>query len=974
MQPRLLNIQLTLVTILLMVCCCFSRLAAQSCAINTFQKHYGNNDNVLAAYIMQTPEGGYLATGQSASTLSSTFLLKLDSVGNTSWFREFEATAGLYGGFKKIIRTSDGNYLALGRSYIPPNYLQVWLVKFDDNGQILWNNNYPYPSGISNDGLDIIETSDGGYAIAGAENSASNGANAMLMKVSPVGNFQWCSALPPSTSLFGITENNGYLFGVGSNGYNGIIVKVKTSDGSFAAARSINLYNKATTLYQIVKKNERFYINTKTTDGQYSSTNLQQNFVVLDTNMSVLKAYKVDVNDPELGYLIHMFPSQSGSFTSSVDFGNNTADFFFFRVSYDGVVEWKRRYVRPWQQNIYCISPTSDDGLIALGYDNDSPSRMYAVKTDAQGLTQGCTASDQPVTISAANYTIDPLVTNFHNVTFVRQPLTLNFNIATLPTIVQCQSTSTSAITPSVSISLINNNGVCSGQPLTFAAVAVNGGSNPQYQWKVNGVNAGTNSSTFTSTLLNNADNITCQLISNAACSIAPTASSNSITAIIKPQVTASVSIVASVTTICPGNIVNFIAMPVNEGNQPYYKWKINGAVVSTGSKTFSTSSLNNGDIIICELTSNATCVSNPITVSNSVTITVSSTTAPSIAITSSANGRFCSGTNVVFSATVQNALASANYQWYLNNIPMGSNQPQFAANTFTDKDSVKCVLTSSSSCGSTSIAESNVIKLSVMSQVTPSVSIRASKDSSCERESVSFTAQTVNAGNPDFEWSVNTLPSGANTNTYSSARLGNGDVIVCKIVAKNVLCTTAPEAVSNTIVTVVHPLPLLTLSPAAPQINNNTPDSIQLMVSTNPPASLKWQPNNYISSDTSANPLVWPPQNFSYVVTATSAVGCKNVLPVSLVVSKKLIIPNVFSPNADGINDTWIINGLFNYHNAVVEVFSRHGERLFRSVGYRKPWDGTYRGNPLLVGTYYFMIDLRDGKTKYSGTITIIR
>lgn len=85
-------------------------------------------------------------------------------------------------------------------------------------------------------------------------------------------------------------------------------------------------------------------------------------------------------------------------------------------------------------------------------------------------------------------------------------------------------------------------------------------------------------------------------------------------------------------------------------------------------------------------------------------------------------------------------------------------------------------------------------------------------------------------------------------------------------------------------------------------------------------------------------------------------------------------VVPNSFSPNGDGINDLWILNFLQNYPQCRVQVFSRSGAKVFSSVGYGRPWDGTYGGVYLPVGTYYYMIDLKDGKRALSGSISIVR
>jgi gliding motility-associated-like protein len=88
----------------------------------------------------------------------------------------------------------------------------------------------------------------------------------------------------------------------------------------------------------------------------------------------------------------------------------------------------------------------------------------------------------------------------------------------------------------------------------------------------------------------------------------------------------------------------------------------------------------------------------------------------------------------------------------------------------------------------------------------------------------------------------------------------------------------------------------------------------------------------------------------------------------------KSIIIPNVFSPNADNINDRWVIRGLSEYENCRVEVYNRYGQMLFQSTGYNQPWDGTFKGSPMPVATYYYIINLSPGEAPLSGSVTILR
>jgi len=86
------------------------------------------------------------------------------------------------------------------------------------------------------------------------------------------------------------------------------------------------------------------------------------------------------------------------------------------------------------------------------------------------------------------------------------------------------------------------------------------------------------------------------------------------------------------------------------------------------------------------------------------------------------------------------------------------------------------------------------------------------------------------------------------------------------------------------------------------------------------------------------------------------------------------LEIPTVFTPNDDGYNDDWVINGIIDYPNCTMKIFNRWGQLLFESVGYTQTWNGTYDGDALPIADYYFILDLQDGTEARTGTITLKR
>lgn len=134
------------------------------------------------------------------------------------------------------------------------------------------------------------------------------------------------------------------------------------------------------------------------------------------------------------------------------------------------------------------------------------------------------------------------------------------------------------------------------------------------------------------------------------------------------------------------------------------------------------------------------------------------------------------------------------------------------------------------------------------------------------------------------------------------------------------------------------------------------------------------WTPVTGLDNPTIAQPKVAPPADTEYTLTVTSGDGCVATDKVLVTLLKQIKVPNAFSPNGDGINDRWEILYLDSYPDCEVEVFNRYGQPVFRSVGYSRPWDGTWKGTPLPVGTYYWIINPKNGRQPLNGSVTIIK
>ncbi len=382
----------------------------------------------------------------------------------------------------------------------------------------------------------------------------------------------------------------------------------------------------------------------------------------------------------------------------------------------------------------------------------------------------------------------------------------------------------TPTVTPSVSITAAPGAVICAGTSVTFTAVPTNGGTTPVYQWKKNGGNVGTNSTTYTDAALANGDLITCVLTSNAVCPAPATVTSNTITMTVNPVLVPSVSITAAPgAVICAGTSVTFTAVPTNGGGTPAYQWKKNGSNVGTNSTTYTDAALANGDLITCVLTSNALCAAPLTGTSNTITMTVNPVLTPSVSISASPGVIICTGTNVVFTAAPTNGGTTPAYQWKKNGGNVGTNSSTYSDNTLANGDVITCVLTSNAVCATPLTVTSNTLTISVVTNTVPTVTITASPGSTiCPGTSATFTAVAVNSGTtPSYQWKLNGGNVGTNSATYTNGTLVTSNVVTC-VVTSSDPCALPTTATSNAITMTVADLtnPVAVCQPVTVALN----------------------------------------------------------------------------------------------------------------------------------------------------------
>ncbi|MGZ3883202.1 MAG: T9SS type B sorting domain-containing protein [Bacteroidia bacterium] len=140
---------------------------------------------------------------------------------------------------------------------------------------------------------------------------------------------------------------------------------------------------------------------------------------------------------------------------------------------------------------------------------------------------------------------------------------------------------------------------------------------------------------------------------------------------------------------------------------------------------------------------------------------------------------------------------------------------------------------------------------------------------------------------------------------------------------------------------------------------------------------SYSWTPvTDYIKYPNTATPDVNPINSITYTVSGMDASGCygQDTLRVNVIPGDDLFFYSAFTPNHDGDNDFFYIGNIAKYPDNLLKIYNRYGQVIFTSSGYNNDWDGSYQGNVVPTGTYFYILDTGTDKGKYKGTVTILR
>jgi len=184
-------------------------------------------------------------------------------------------------------------------------------------------------------------------------------------------------------------------------------------------------------------------------------------------------------------------------------------------------------------------------------------------------------------------------------------------------------------------------------------------------------------------------------------------------------------------------------------------------------------------------------------------------------------------------------------------------------------------------------------------------------------------------------------------------------------VIVQNGVC---PADTTNQIDVIVHePEPVSAGSDT--EINNH--ETITLNGSGS--GTLIWSPSEGMDDPTSATPTLTPTNTTTYTINQTDVNGCLNSDSATITVI--FPVPSGFTPNSDGLNDFFVIEGADEQPNNSLVIYNRQGNIVYEKSPYNNTWNGrSSNGKDLPDGIYYYILDWGDGTDQLNGYVLIKR
>jgi len=361
-----------------------------------WNKTYGGIGSDYALVLVQTTDGGYALAGSTYSFGAGgcdVWLVKTSADGNHEWNKTYGGTGEDHA--LDLVQTTDGGYAIAGSTNSLGIHQDGWLIKVDASGNHLWNNTY---GGTGEDrAYALVQTVDGGYALACSTYSFGVGnSDVWLVKVDASGNHLW---------------NNTY----GGTGEDDPLTLIQTTDGGYVLAGRTYSFGVGNSDFWLVKVDasgnhlwnntyggtgeDRAYALVQTVDGGYALAGTSNSW---GTGAHDFWLVKTDAGGDHLwnktyggtgeDFAYALVETTDGGYTltgPTYSFGASNGDVWLVKTSIEGNVQWNQTYGGTGVEYAGSIVQTSDGGYALAGMTGSfgaGSDDFWLVKTDENGV------------------------------------------------------------------------------------------------------------------------------------------------------------------------------------------------------------------------------------------------------------------------------------------------------------------------------------------------------------------------------------------------------------------------------------------------------------------------------------------------------------------------------------------------------------------------------------------------------------
>jgi hypothetical protein len=332
---------------------------------------YGIDDHARA--IALTTDGGYVLAGhslRSGDAYHHGLIIKVDSSGTAQWSKSY---GGLYTDeVHAVLQTSDGGYVASGVTWPTTAEGHMWLFKVDASGNLQWNKTI---GGVHNDNAwSMVQTSDGGYVTAGFSNNFGKGDNDFwLVKTDASGTVQWNKAYGTTGSDIAYsviqTSDGGYAMAGRQNGRQCWVVKTD-SLGNMQWNQTYGDSNANSTGYSLIQTSDNGYAIAGFTDTFTGNTNTPYDFWLVKTAPSGSIQWDKKFGGPSEDLARSIVQTSDGGYALAgytESYGAGTQDVWVVKTDALGNMQWNQTYGGANTDVANAMVKTNDGGYALAG-------------------------------------------------------------------------------------------------------------------------------------------------------------------------------------------------------------------------------------------------------------------------------------------------------------------------------------------------------------------------------------------------------------------------------------------------------------------------------------------------------------------------------------------------------------------------------------------------------------------------------